>query len=689
MNSLTLSGIIAVVTALICTAIRTALTSLDHGNGSSGIGMNPMCATATWSSNETSCSWHNTAATSSTPLVLAPLAPPVSRQLPDTTAFETASSSYCDLWLAPSTIPGAGLGVFTGRDFYVGEVVTTGDVTVPLVDMDTEDDTSSSSSLAFLWDDYTWHASSFTGMALAEGRSVHGASFGIGALPNCLFSHINVDESGTAFDTAGVHRSQPGAGAFSPYHDRRGLATRHIQAAQEVFVDYGYEYFEGSRQETIGYIPFVEHYAAADQVIAKMVGLQNTIEQQQHANHDLSFWNDLYQFISTNITTIWHTSRVLHALPQRQNYTHDVLPLIQLGKGTATAHDSTRSLEWLEQHGVCLGALEIKTSQLRQAGRGVFVRQAYAEGQIVAAVPLLHIPDRAVLDMTPMDDDGEKEPSSNPSTGFNNTDTKGTKRHHRQQLLLNYCFGHEQSTLLLCPYGIASSVINHSSKHANLRIQWNQQLSNAELLTNWIHLPLPQWASHLSRAGPLVFEYIATTELAPGDELYLDYGDAWEQAWNTHVQQWLPPAALYPSGLERNNDVTSRLPTVTEQPTLFNDNQNVQVYCHEAYRRISGWDEADEDLHRCRILRRRRHHHHNSSGAEEDYLYMAVVVKRYSLKHHQSFEAVTELLWDLPRDAFFFEDVMYTRDHAQAWAFRHEMMIPDHIMPEAWKNVQQ
>jgi hypothetical protein len=128
---------------------------------------------------------------------------------------------------------------------------------------------------------------------------------------------------------------------------------------------------------------------------------------------------------------------------------------------------------------------------------------------------------------------------------------------------------------------------------------------------------------------------------------------------------------------------------VTEQPTLFNDNQNVQVYCHEAYRRISGWDEADEDLHRCRILRRRRHHHHNSSGAEEDYLYMAVVVKRYSLKHHQSFEAVTELLWDLPRDAFFFEDVMYTRDHAQAWAFRHEMMIPDHIMPEAWKNVQQ
>jgi hypothetical protein len=46
-----------------------------------------------------------------------------------------ASKGACRMYLAPSTIPGAGLGMFAGRAFRPGEEVTAGDGVVPLRDL--------------------------------------------------------------------------------------------------------------------------------------------------------------------------------------------------------------------------------------------------------------------------------------------------------------------------------------------------------------------------------------------------------------------------------------------------------------------------------------------------------------------------------------------------------------------------
>ena len=48
-----------------------------------------------------------------------------------------------------------------------------------------------------------------------------------------------------------------------------------------------------------------------------------------------------------------------------------------------------------------------------------------------------------------------------------------------------------------------------------------------------------------------------------------------------------------------------------------------------------------------------------------------------------------KLVWGLPKDAFFFRDLPFTRDHHQYFAFRHPMYIPDEIFPEIWKNRKQ
>jgi hypothetical protein len=65
----------------------------------------------------------------------------------------------CGIWLAPSTIPGAGLGMYAGRDFDVEETMLrnhenepVGDLCVPLVDVSEH----YGASADLLWDEYVW-----------------------------------------------------------------------------------------------------------------------------------------------------------------------------------------------------------------------------------------------------------------------------------------------------------------------------------------------------------------------------------------------------------------------------------------------------------------------------------------------------------------------------------------------------
>jgi hypothetical protein len=70
----------------------------------------------------------------------------------------TADDEVCGLWFAPSTIPGAGWGVFAGKAYEAGSRVIAGDLTVPLQELawhngfDYWDDEPHN-----LWYDYYWN----------------------------------------------------------------------------------------------------------------------------------------------------------------------------------------------------------------------------------------------------------------------------------------------------------------------------------------------------------------------------------------------------------------------------------------------------------------------------------------------------------------------------------------------------
>ncbi|KAL3938258.1 MAG: hypothetical protein SGBAC_006800, partial [Bacillariaceae sp.] len=77
---------------------------------------------------------------------------------------KTHDNSKCGVYLAPSSIPHAGLGMFAGhRDYKTGEQVTDGDIVIPIFEMEWHNQDKEWEFDHFLWDEYTWNGEVFPG----------------------------------------------------------------------------------------------------------------------------------------------------------------------------------------------------------------------------------------------------------------------------------------------------------------------------------------------------------------------------------------------------------------------------------------------------------------------------------------------------------------------------------------------
>jgi SET domain len=757
----------------------------------------------------------------------------------------------CTLYLAASTIPGAGLGIFTAVERHAGETIGApgGDVCIPVVDSwwnnmaksttgststsnntttssdnDKDDDTDESyyAHVHNPFPDFFWQGQGMGMLSEAASGDVDAFCPGLDCAVNCHLGLVNVmksipendagmgltnkNDNGERMRTM-IHRATHAtAGSFTPYYNGTTVVSRRIPSGGELFKYYGDSWFT-SRQETFGYIPLSEDYEDAELILHKFVNVttttsiekskrkskattpdataNNTTKNHYTINSSFSLLQqDLYELI-LSIRDRQETSRILNALPDTL---HDALwAAAEQDMSVFLQEQHTRSVEWLRRHGRCLDHVQGKTSTMRSAGgasvgRGAFARRWIRKGQVITTSPLHHLPHGVVRSSRRNDDDDGKKKhghyyynhsfvSMYNITARQQTATEADDdsdessaaptfirildRGVRQQLMVNYCYGHRDTTMLLCPYGTGVHYLNHAPSSsspvagnddddndnanteivtANVAMRWARNFPiahNHDLLYNLSleQLEQPEYSKPL-----FSIDFVALRDMEPGEELFLNYGVDWQEAWDAHVQEWdasietklqeyrhYHPAAYW-NQFFGDGDVDSVLRTTDEQQ-VDPYPSNIDLRCH--FHLAKGTSQtnytwrSNEMGFPCQILDRFVENNtiwytadvevrstnlngvptiddddddldiqkgDTSSSSSASKLSSGSTTAR-SRSSSLKTRVTRVLRTDLPRRAFRFFDKPGTTDIHLPGAFRHWIGIPDEMVPPQWKNL--
>ncbi|KAL3804860.1 hypothetical protein HJC23_006632 [Cyclotella cryptica] len=359
---------------------------------------------------------------------------------------------------------------------------------------------------------------------------------------------------------------------------------------------------------------------------------------------------------------------------------------------------------------VCLDAI-IYPSRAKN-GRGAFASKFIPEGSVLAYSPVLPVSREELLYLR------KKE-------------KKKENVNQREQLLLNYCFGHSNSSVLLFPYGPFVNFINHApsvtgqssedetdATVANVRVRWSEMFRQKDDVVDPRSMTPPQLWKRPNPDG-LVLEYVALRNIQPNEEILLDYGSAWSNAWKEHTKRWKDDPSNHDSGPESINesksndyspayimdDVVSNLRTAEEQ-LQFPYPQNVFTACFYRYEhteesnnevkssiktlnKATPWRMSRGlfdmvNLRPCKVIARETAtDSHSQSGKN---FYTAVIQNRPGLSEIERIpKGVKHIVSGIPREAFRFVDRPYSSDEHFDGAFRHFIGLDETgIFPKSW-----
>jgi hypothetical protein len=152
-------------------------------------------------------------------------------------AVASEETSKCGMYLAPSTIPGAGLGMFAGdRPYAKNKAVGVGDIVIPIFDFRWHNGGKNNAAYPFLWEEYVWLGSGFDHMKVEvnEIDLIKVASPGFGAAANSQLENVKYTKNIKV--GRGMNGTSPGVGAISPHYDRHWYAKNGIPPGGELFV---------------------------------------------------------------------------------------------------------------------------------------------------------------------------------------------------------------------------------------------------------------------------------------------------------------------------------------------------------------------------------------------------------------------------------------------------------------------
>jgi SET domain len=519
----------------------------------------------------------------------------------------------------------------------------------------------------------------------ARNEALHGVVTlipGYGVLAQYHSGTHNVDWSHgsvllrTPPDVPATGVAHPTRGAITPYFNFTITATQPIKAGMELFANFGDVWDttkENKTDDLYGEKVTRWDYAEADKVLEKVLDFMDKYHDQMKPEQA----DEVLDFILGKILDT--------AAGDRAKAIRSLIPA-HLGKlqtvkdmgGTFQYRNSNlvKSKKWLAKHGTCVDNIKSGPSTIPEAGRGAFATRDLPEGTVIAPMPMLQIPDKAILNVYEMD--GNEPILEKPPIG--------------QQLVINYCYGHPESNMLLMPVGSMVNLINHQpAEQANAKVRWSD---NPHWGTRWDFLE--QSPEELATADydyiGAVMEVVATRDIAAGDEVFIDYGSEWAAAWEKYMKDWEDKYKENPEQWPFKADDLKmeyrNKPFKTEQEleaTPYPD--GVQTAC------FIEWEDVEDG----RVMETK-----DGKGMAE--WIGPVEFKRYSglkmeicdvLERSKQLEdglynytVLTEELQieNVPHAAITFVDEPYRSDIHTKEAFRHPIIIPDAMFPQAWRD---
>lgn len=627
---------------------------------------------------------------------------------------DDAEQSQCNLYMAESSIPNAGWGMYWG---YAKLPFTNAsddidqfceDLVIQVYDFDLSrtlrnrfhnqkpDDELDD----WLLSNYGWNPDITKGGNL-EARQVECLIPGCGMLAN---SHpILYNAQRLPPERIPSNTTDPSLGASTYYHNIRFVEQLFRQGTQnlrtlengvEILVNYGDEYFK-SRTKDLGAVPLTDDYLNADKVLKRFSGMKETFGE--------SVGQDLWDFV-WNTTDTFDRKRTIGILPREEREVNAVLE--RGGSAMYNLPDRVRSPEWLEQHGSCLDNIRPGDSKIDMAGKGAFATRKIGEGEIIAPLPVIHVHRRHM----------EIYGSSYES------DRNATIRYEGQRLIQNYCYGHPDSSLLLFPYSPVVNYVNHApsqvgksgSPFANAKIRWSSKFNTQE----WMNLSPEDLIRYKKKAG-LAMELVATRDIAPDEEVLLDYGEDWSQAWDNHVKGWEiadnwlyePPENDWLQWVHTNEEKQHAkksydrpgkflgcyvdIPDIPLSPV---DEKQSEEKMSEFEWKLSNHSmfRSTRSVHRCEIVERVADDEEfgyalvrKDSVIPLKELYTAIVTFVHEVEDDKMKTREQQyLVYNMPRRAIEVFDEAYSSPDFYRGAFRHEIGIPDALIPDAWRDLK-
>jgi len=652
-----------------------------------------------------------------------------------------ASTDDCRLWLAPSytsTDKVTKYGIFAGVSYRENESLPMAEIAIPLIDMfgsfnrrTTRKDKILDFLESYLWtSDYAgtkWEAS--------FSSSVPVLIPGIGILPQYHSEISNVDyfQEGVLLRTRSKipesGQPHPSRGSITPYSNVTIRATRNIPAGMgkfqkspqrlvllssippkrkpyagssdpqislffiysfflpELFANFGDEWDESSTNSKVGQEHTLSRhdYDMADKIIHQFVNLYNDFPSLS-----IDAKGDIMDFMLRTVldrATKKHAKIIRSIIPENPRRLQAVIDAG--GSFLYRYSDMIHSTEWFSKNGYCLDSLRIGPSSIPNAGRGAFAHREFVEGDIISLSPMIHIADSDLLDMYKLGYVVDSKTGEMSLDYLTDEDPVG------QQLLLNYCFGHPESSLLLFPMASHVGLINHQ-KEPNAYITWSRVRDNG--LSNQ-HSYQDRPVTEMAEVDKIVvvMKVVALRKIEEGEEVTISYGDDWQKAWDVYMDRWQSSKAKRPHRFtaEDLRELYKNKPFHTTE-TIPSDPypENIISVCFlntkerpDGQPKLEGRVEivdftlpSDGTLYEGSRMIQVDILEQYETGDDHFFNYTVMAYFPSSGRKNKVLQ--------VPHSACTFVDRPYTSDIHIRGAFRHYIGISDNDFPQAWRDLR-